>query len=270
MTIDSRARRTVGGATGGRCGSPAVLAGLALGDLRGWSVISLKGLGSFVDWTGMHHATIPAARPANSHVTAPALEQIDEAVNVLRNGGVIAMPTDTLYALTAAGERRRGGAPRLRDQAPRPGEPAAAVRLRPRHGRAHRRLRRTGSRRWRSASGPDSSTIVVSKQPGFDSVALARRRDGRSAGARQRHRAGRDRRARPAGDGTSANLQRRRRPRFGRRGAASDRRAARPDPGRRPGADRRRIDHRRLQRRIDSTMIRQGAVSARRHRQRTG
>ncbi len=105
-------------------------------------------------------------------MTVPGPEEIKQAVGVLRNGGVIAMPSDTLYALCAAAsdakavqrvfdvKGREGGRPLplfVRDL-------AMAERL----GVLDERARRLAARFW-----PGQLTIVVNKQPGFESDALA-------------------------------------------------------------------------------------------------
>ena len=105
-------------------------------------------------------------------MTVPGPEEIKQAVGVLRNGGVIAMPSDTLYALCAAAsdakavqrvfdvKGREGGRPLplfVRDL-------AMAQRL----GVLDERARRLAARFW-----PGQLTIVVNKQAGFESDALA-------------------------------------------------------------------------------------------------
>ncbi len=90
---------------------------------------------------------------------------------MLRNGGVIAMPTDTLYALTApasdAEAVRRVFAIKRRDLTnPLPlfvSDLAMAERI----GVFDERSRRLAQRFW-----PGQLTIVVNKRQGFDSVAL--------------------------------------------------------------------------------------------------
>ncbi len=142
------------------------------------------------------------------------------------------MPTDTLYALTAAAQRRGRRAPRLRHQGAPGGQTAAAVRLRPRDGRAHRRFNemaaQLASRFW-----PGQLTIVVPSDQASIGGA-GRRRYGRSARAGQcRSRVAIVEGAGRAGHGHQRQPQRRRRPGIGRRGAEPDRRPRRPDPGRR-------------------------------------
>ena len=90
---------------------------------------------------------------------------------MLRGGGVIAMPTDTLYALTApasdAAAVRRVFAIKRRDLTnPLPlfvSDLAMAEHI----GVFDERARRLARRFW-----PGQLTIVVKRQPGFDSVAL--------------------------------------------------------------------------------------------------
>jgi L-threonylcarbamoyladenylate synthase len=105
-------------------------------------------------------------------MTVPGQHDIKQAIDLLRNGGVIAMPSDTLYALSAAAsdakavqrvfdvKGREGGRPLplfVRDL-------AMAERL----GVFDDRARRLAAKFW-----PGQLTIVVNKQPKFDSEALA-------------------------------------------------------------------------------------------------
>ncbi len=104
--------------------------------------------------------------------TSAALDQVAKAVAVLKNGGVIAMPTDTLYALSAAADDasavRRVFAIKGREQnRPLPlfvsGVPMA-------EGIAvlNESARRLANRFW-----PGGLTIVASKRKDYDSAALA-------------------------------------------------------------------------------------------------
>ena len=97
---------------------------------------------------------------------------IDAAVDMLRSGGLIALPTDTLYALAASASDatavRRAFAIKGRDgQKPLPllvSDGAMAERA----GILDNRARRLIERFW-----PGALTIVVDKQPQFQSEALA-------------------------------------------------------------------------------------------------
>jgi L-threonylcarbamoyladenylate synthase len=105
-------------------------------------------------------------------MTVPRLEDIKQAVDILRNGGVIAMPSDTLYALCAAASDTKA-VQRVFDVKGREGgrplplfvhDLAMAERL----GVFDDRARRLATKFW-----PGQLTIVVSKQPAFESEALA-------------------------------------------------------------------------------------------------
>ena len=104
--------------------------------------------------------------------TPAALDQVEKAVGVLRNGGVIAMPTDTLYALTAAaddaGAVRRVFAIKGREQ----GRPlplfVSGTEMAERLAVFNEAARRLAARFW-----PGQLTIVVPKREDYDSEALA-------------------------------------------------------------------------------------------------
>jgi L-threonylcarbamoyladenylate synthase len=110
----------------------------------------------------------------------PGPEDIERAVEALKTGGVIAMPTDTLYGLCAAAENP-SAVSRVFDvkgrEAGKPltllvGDLAMAERI----GRFDERSRRLARRFW-----PGQLTIVVETRPDFQSEALA---GGRSVGLR--------------------------------------------------------------------------------------
>jgi L-threonylcarbamoyladenylate synthase len=103
-------------------------------------------------------------------MTSPV--DVEEAVNVLKNGGVIAMPTDTLYALSAsardASAVRRVYEIKVREQ----GKPlplfVSGIGMAEELGLMNDAARRLAGRYW-----PGALTIVVAKQPEFESEALA-------------------------------------------------------------------------------------------------
>jgi len=104
--------------------------------------------------------------------TSAALGRVAEAVAVLKNGGVIAMPTDTLYALTAAADDasavRRVFAIKGREQ----GRPlplfVSGVEMARRIAALGASAHKLASRFW-----PGQLTIVVSKREDYVSEALA-------------------------------------------------------------------------------------------------
>jgi L-threonylcarbamoyladenylate synthase len=112
-------------------------------------------------------------RASDSQMKEPvALDDVEAAVSVLRNGGVIAMPTDTLYALTAIASdaaavervyaikgREEGKALPLLVDGPDMAESAGVF---------NSPARRLAARFW-----PGQLTIVVPKQTEFQSHALA-------------------------------------------------------------------------------------------------
>lgn len=101
-----------------------------------------------------------------------ALNQVDEAVNVLRNGGVIAMPTDTLYALTAATD----SAPAVRRvfeiKGRQEGRPLPLFVSGLEMARRIAVFNETASR-LASSFWPGQLTIVVPKRQEYESEALA-------------------------------------------------------------------------------------------------
>jgi L-threonylcarbamoyladenylate synthase len=106
-------------------------------------------------------------------MTAPiALEDVERAVSILKRGGVIAMPTDTLYALVATG-RDSGAVERVfqikgrGDNKPLPLF-VKDVDMAERAGILNDDARRLASRFW-----PGPLTIVVPVREGFESLALA-------------------------------------------------------------------------------------------------
>lgn len=106
-------------------------------------------------------------------MTGPAaLDQVEKAVSVLRSGGIIAMPTDTLYALTAAA----GDASAVRRvfdiKGREEGKPlplfVSSLEMAERIAIFSQPARRLASQFW-----PGQLTIVVSKRQNYDSEALA-------------------------------------------------------------------------------------------------
>ncbi|MGE0057793.1 MAG: L-threonylcarbamoyladenylate synthase [Dehalococcoidia bacterium] len=103
-------------------------------------------------------------------MTSPA--DVEAAVNVLKDGGVIAIPTDTLYALSANARNaeavRRVYAIKVREQ----GKPlplfVSGIAMAESFGVLNDAARALMSRFW-----PGALTVVIEKQPGFDSDALA-------------------------------------------------------------------------------------------------
>jgi L-threonylcarbamoyladenylate synthase len=101
-----------------------------------------------------------------------ALDQVKKAVSVLRSGGVIAMPTDTLYALTAAAE----DAPAVRRvfeiKGRQEGRPlplfVSGLEMAQRIAEVGETASRLAAQFW-----PGQLTIVVPKRQDFESEALA-------------------------------------------------------------------------------------------------
>ena len=105
-------------------------------------------------------------------MTAPGQDEIEKAVSVLRDGGVIAMPTDTLYALTvrardAAAVRRVFEIKGRNDGKPMPLFVSDLAMAR-RFGEFDETASRLAERFW-----PGALTVVVRRAPGFESEALA-------------------------------------------------------------------------------------------------
>jgi L-threonylcarbamoyladenylate synthase len=97
---------------------------------------------------------------------------LDRAVRVLREGGVIAMPTDTLYALAAAAGDAQAVA-RVYAIKGREADKAlplfvSGLEMAERFAVFNPMARQLARRFW-----PGALTIVLPKQPGFDSDALA-------------------------------------------------------------------------------------------------
>jgi len=105
-------------------------------------------------------------------MTAPGQDEIEKAVSVLRDGGVIAMPTDTLYALTV---RARDGAAVRRvfeikgrnDGKPMPLFVSDLAMARE-FGEFNETASRLAERFW-----PGALTVVVRRRADFESDALA-------------------------------------------------------------------------------------------------
>lgn len=104
--------------------------------------------------------------------SSPTAGSIDEAVSVLRAGGLVSLPTDTLYALAA---RARDDAAVLRVfeiKGREPGKPlplfVSDVEMADRFAVVNERARILATRFW-----PGALTIVLQKRPDFDSEALS-------------------------------------------------------------------------------------------------
>jgi L-threonylcarbamoyladenylate synthase len=112
-------------------------------------------------------------RASDSQMKEPvALDDVEAAVGILRNGGVIAMPTDTLYALTAAA-RDAAAVERVYAIKRREGGKAlplfvADMEMAEAAGEFNSSARRLTRRFW-----PGQLTIVVNRQGDFQSHALA-------------------------------------------------------------------------------------------------
>lgn len=105
-------------------------------------------------------------------MTAPAsVQEIEKAVRVLRSGGVIAMPTDTLYALSAAasdtGAVRRAFAIKGRDAAKALPLFVAGLPMAERIAVFNETARRLAGRFW-----PGPLTLVLPRRADFHSEAL--------------------------------------------------------------------------------------------------
>jgi L-threonylcarbamoyladenylate synthase len=101
-----------------------------------------------------------------------ALEQLDKAVGVLRDGGVIAMPTDTLYALTAAAEDPEAVRRVFAIKGREPGRPlplfVSGIKMAEHIAVFDDAAWRLAVRFW-----PGQLTIVVPKRKDWDSEALS-------------------------------------------------------------------------------------------------
>jgi L-threonylcarbamoyladenylate synthase len=105
-------------------------------------------------------------------MTAPGQDEIEKAVSVLRDGGVIAMPTDTLYALTvrardAAAVRRVFEIKGRNDGKPMPLFVSDLAMAR-RFGEFSDTASKLAERFW-----PGALTVVVKRRADFESEALA-------------------------------------------------------------------------------------------------
>lgn len=105
-------------------------------------------------------------------MTAPAADQIQQAVNALRQGGVIVMPSDTLYALSAVASDAKAVQRVFDIKGREGGRPLPlfvnSVEMAERIGVLDQQSRCLASRFW-----PGQLTLVVPRQPGFHSDALA-------------------------------------------------------------------------------------------------
>jgi L-threonylcarbamoyladenylate synthase len=106
-------------------------------------------------------------------MTVPAaLNQVEKAVGVLRNGGVIAMPTDTLYALTAAADDASAVRRVFEIKGRQQGRPlplfVSGLQMARRIAEINDMASRLAARFW-----PGQLTIVVPKRQDYDSEALA-------------------------------------------------------------------------------------------------
>jgi L-threonylcarbamoyladenylate synthase len=113
-------------------------------------------------------------RPAQTNypMTVPGPDQIRQAVGVLRNGGVIAMPSDTLYALCAAASDAAAVRRVFEVKGRQEGRPLPLfvhdLPMAERLGVFDERARRLARAFW-----PGQLTIVVKKRPEYESEALA-------------------------------------------------------------------------------------------------
>ncbi|HEU0075207.1 MAG TPA: L-threonylcarbamoyladenylate synthase [Dehalococcoidia bacterium] len=106
-------------------------------------------------------------------MTIPAaLDQVGKAVSLLRNGGVISMPTDTLYALTAAADDATAVRRVFEIKGRQQGRPlplfVSGLESAERIAELNETARRLASQFW-----PGQLTIVVSKRQTYESEALA-------------------------------------------------------------------------------------------------
>ncbi len=114
-----------------------------------------------------------AADEATLLITVPAaLDQVERVVSVLRNGGVISMPTDTLYALTAAADDASAVRRVFEIKGRQEGRPlplfVSNLEMAGRIAELNQSATRLASRFW-----PGQLTIVVPKQQTYESEALA-------------------------------------------------------------------------------------------------
>ncbi len=106
-------------------------------------------------------------------MTIPAaLDQVGRAASVLQNGGVIAMPTDTLYALTAAADDASAVRRVFEIKGREAGKPlplfVSSLEMASRIAELSEEAEKLASRFW-----PGQLTIVVPKRQKYDSEALA-------------------------------------------------------------------------------------------------
>ena len=105
-------------------------------------------------------------------MTARTLNQIEKAVSVLRSGGVIAMPTDTLYALSGAARDAAAVARVFEIKGREPGKPllllVSGPEMAEQIGVFNESARRLAAGFW-----PGQLTLVLPKQPAFESEALS-------------------------------------------------------------------------------------------------
>jgi len=106
-------------------------------------------------------------------MTIPAaLDQVGKAVSLLRNGGVISMPTDTLYALAAAADDAVAVRRVFEIKGRQEGRPlplfVSGLEMAERIAEVDKTARRLASQFW-----PGQLTIVVSKRQTYESEALA-------------------------------------------------------------------------------------------------
>lgn len=106
-------------------------------------------------------------------MTIPAaLDQVGKAVSVLQNGGVISMPTDTLYALTAAADDASAVRRVFEIKGRQEGRPlplfVSGLEMAQRIAEVNQTAARLASRFW-----PGQLTIVVPKLQTYESEALA-------------------------------------------------------------------------------------------------
>jgi L-threonylcarbamoyladenylate synthase len=106
-------------------------------------------------------------------MTVPAaLDQIGRAVGVLRSGGVISMPTDTLYALTAAADDAAAVRRVFEIKGRQEGRPlplfVSGLEMARRIAEVNETAEQLASRFW-----PGQLTIVVPKRQTYESEALA-------------------------------------------------------------------------------------------------
>jgi L-threonylcarbamoyladenylate synthase len=114
-----------------------------------------------------------AADEATLLMTVPAtLDQVEKAAGVLRNGGVIAMPTDTLYALTAAADDATAVRRVFEIKGRQQGRPlplfVSGLEMARRMAEVNDMASRLAAQFW-----PGQLTIVVPKLQNYDSEALA-------------------------------------------------------------------------------------------------